>query len=399
MLSYISIGPKNSHGDCSVPQKIYFDESGFTGNNLLHPDQNYFSYASVATDDDEAKAFVESLITKYGIQGGELKGSKLVRFHKGRKAIDEIFDVFGDRLKVSVSNKKFALACKFHEYIFEPCYSKINSLFYGVGFHRFIANILYSEFIARGAGAEAIFSEFEELMRTKDESKLYEIFSSSIHPENSLVITQIREFAQLRAEDIRSELSSLSDVGVGKWILDLTNTALFSLLANWGIQYSEIIAICDPSKPLQQEQGIFNAMVGRTDNKIFSDLMGERHPITFNLAEPLRFSDSKTTHGIQIADAVAAAAIYVFTSAQNEQTQRWRSIICQIGHYGSIIPDGDELDLKDRRVQRNAILLLELHSRAKEGRSLTDGMPEYIRLISKRLATHPLVDSQVQRTK
>lgn len=373
-----------------MPQKIYFDESGFTGNNLLHPDQNYFSYASVATDDVEAESFVESLIAKYGIQGGELKGSNLVRFHKGRKAIDEIFDVFGDRLKVSISDKKFALACKFHEYIFEPCYSDINSIFYGVGFHRFIANILYVEFVARGAGAEAIFAEFEDLMRTKDESKLNGIFSSSAHPENSPVITQIREFAQYRADDIRSELTSLGDVGVGKWVLDLTNTALFTLLANWGTQHPEITAICDPSKPLQQDQGIFETMVGRNGGQVFSDLMGERHPITFNLTEPLRFADSKTTHGIQIADAVAAAAVHVFSGAQDEHAQRWRPIIGQIGHYGSIIPDRDEVNLKDRRVQRNAILLLELHCRAKERRSLIEGMSEFVQVVSQRLVTHPL---------
>jgi hypothetical protein len=38
-----------------MAQKIYFDESGFTGNNLLNEKQNYFAYASVATNPDEVK--------------------------------------------------------------------------------------------------------------------------------------------------------------------------------------------------------------------------------------------------------------------------------------------------------------------------------------------------------
>ena len=148
-----------------MPQKIYFDESGFTGNNLLHPDQKFFAYASVATSDDEAEEFVRRVIEKYGVQGGELKGSKLVKFARGRKVIDEILERFGGKIKISISDKKFALACKLFEYIFEPSISDINSLFYGVGFHKYIANILYLEFSARGAGAEEIFREFEELMR------------------------------------------------------------------------------------------------------------------------------------------------------------------------------------------------------------------------------------------
>ncbi|WP_435851570.1 DUF3800 domain-containing protein [Streptomyces thermolilacinus] len=58
-----------------MSQRIYFDESGYTGNNLLHPKQNYFAYASVATDDDEARLWVERMIKKYNIQGGELKAA------------------------------------------------------------------------------------------------------------------------------------------------------------------------------------------------------------------------------------------------------------------------------------------------------------------------------------
>ncbi|WP_237173553.1 DUF3800 domain-containing protein [Paracandidimonas lactea] len=377
-----------------MPQKIYFDESGFTGNNLLHPDQSFFAYASVATDDQEAKDFVESLIARHGIQAGELKGSKLLRFNRGRKAIDEILSHFGSRLKLSVSDKKFALACKFHEYIFEPCFSDINSLFYGVGFHRFIANVLYAEFVARGAGADEIFSEFEDLMRSKDGKKLSSLFSSSVHPENSPFITQIREFAQFRANDVRDELESIGNAGVGKWILDLTNTALFTLLANWGTEHDEITAVCDPSKPLQHDQELFTTMIGRKD-RVFSDAFGENHPITFNLSGPIQFADSKKTHGIQIADAVAAAAVYVFSGAKDEQAKRWREIIARVGHYGSVIPDLDEVNLRGIRAQRNAILLRELHSRAKAGKSLTDGMPEYVKLISRRLTSHPMQVSPI----
>ncbi len=69
---------------------------------------------------------------------------------------------------------------------------------------------------------------------------------------------------------------------------------------------------------------------------------------------------------------------------------KWRKALPHIGHYGSIIPDLDEINLKDVRAQRNAVLLLELHSRAKKGLSLTQGMGDYVRLVSQVLLTHPL---------
>lgn len=373
----------------TMPQQIYFDESGFTGNNLLHPHQPYFAYGSIATDDLEAKEFVTALIKKYGIQGGELKGSRLVQFNKGRKAVDEIFNRFEGRIKLSVSEKKYALACKFFEYIFEACISDINSLFYGIGFHKFIANMLYVEFLAREAGAEHIFGDFESLMRSRNKEGLEAVFSSSTHPENSPILVQIREFAQHRAEDIRAELASLGDDGVGKWILDLTNSALFTLLANWGLEFEQVTAICDHSKPLQHEQSLFNVMINRQDRQ-FSAAFGKEHPITFNLSGPIQFSDSKTTYGIQLADAVSAAAVYALTNTGNEHVERWRALIPAIGHYGSIFPEFDTLNLKDLSAQRNAVVLMELHSRAKGERHLTEGMPEYLHFVNQRLLTHPI---------
>jgi hypothetical protein len=373
-----------------MAQRIYFDESGFTGNNLLDPEQRLFAYASVATDRQEAKYVVEDLIRRYQIQGGELKGGRLVKSRNGRKAIDEILDYFGKRLKISISDKRYALACKFHEYIFEPCYSTINSLFYRIGFHRFIANMLYVEFGARSAPAEEIFRKFEELMRTKDEAYLESIFLNSDHPAVSPIVADICEFARYRADDIRAELAALGGQGEGKWILDLSKTALFTLLANWGVEYNRITAVCDASKPLGEDQAIFNAMIDRQE-QVFSDLFGCRRPITFNLTGPIKFADSSLTHGVQIADAVAAAAVYVFSGATDVHAMKWRMILPPISPYASVVPDFDEVNPHDIKVQRNALVLSELHSRAKEGRSLVEGMVEFIQVASTKLVTDPIL--------
>lgn len=373
-----------------MPQKIYFDESGFTGNNLLHPRQNYFAYASVATDDDEAQETVERLIKQYNIQGGELKGANLVKFAKGRRLITEVLGTFDGRIKISVSDKKFALAAKFHEYIFEPCYSDVNSLFYGIGFHRFIANVLYMEFIARGAGAEELFAEFEALMRDGSGQNLTTIFSSSAVSEHSETIRLIREFAQKRHQDIQGELEALADSNTGKWVLDLTNSALFTLLANWGAEYDVLTAVCDHSKPLQHNQELFTAMVGNT-KRLFTEVGGEQHPITFNLSGPIEFATSHDSHGIQIADAIAAAAVYVFSGATDESADRWRHIIARHANYGSVVPDMDEVRLELKHAQRNALLLQYLHQRAMKNLSLTDGVQWVIAHLTRSLRSSPLL--------
>ena len=80
------------------------------------------------------------------------------------------------KMRVSVSDKKYALAGKFFEYIFEPSLARINSVFYKLNFHKFVSTMLYLEFVSRGAYAEELFEEFESLMRTGDFDGLKTLF-------------------------------------------------------------------------------------------------------------------------------------------------------------------------------------------------------------------------------
>jgi len=372
------------------PVKIYFDESGFTGNNLLHPNQTIFSYGSVQVEEDEAHEFVQSIIRKYNVQGGELKGKNLIKYNKGRRALSEILSHFNDRMKASVSEKKYALAAKFFEYIFEPLLQRNSYLFYKLDFHRFISNILYVELIDRGAGAENIFEDFERLMRTGDFERLYSLFSSSTHPEVSPILSQIREFAMLNRSTIADELNGYVGEGAGKWVLDLTDTALFSLLAEWGQEHDQLTAICDQSKPLSAIQTLFDVMINRTDKK-YSLLGNKETPITFNLSESLKLVDSKATPGVQIADCIASAFAYaVNRTVTDDYGLEWRQYIKSSIINGSVFADLNFVDFDKLSVQRNAVILLKLLERSKRGLDLLEGMPEYVAMISEALIFNPM---------
>lgn len=369
---------------------LHFDESGFTGNNLLHEQQKIFCYASVECPHEEAKGFVEYIIQKYRIQNGEIKGGKLLKGVRGRRAIDEIIQNFKGRFKISVSDKKYALAGKFFEYIFEPAIQSSNSIFYNINFHRFVSNMLHVEFTVRGAMAEEIFEDFEKLMRTGDFEGLKSLFSASKDEGISPVLEKICDFAIHNKESVIHELNGYIGEGAGKWVLDLTNTALYSLLAEWGQEYDQLTTYCDQSKPLSEDQEIFNAMLNRED-KQYSNIAGKKSPITFNLKEPLKLVDSKGVHGIQLADAVAGAFAYACNHEnQDEYAKKWRGMIEEHVIFGSVFQDYDYLDLSKLEVQRNALLLQELTERSKNGISLTEGIGEYIALLTVALRDNPL---------
>jgi hypothetical protein len=370
-------------------QQIYCDESGFGGNNLLHPHQPFFVYASVAVSHEEAASTVDELIRTFGIQGGELKGCNLVKHNRGRQAMTTVLDRFHDRIKVTVYDKKYALACKFFEYIFEPTISEVNSLFYGIGFHKFISNVLHMHFLSEAKYAEEIYMDFQNLMRTYEESIATHLFSDSRLPDIPPVLENIKNFTRQNLKSISEELGHLRGSDIGKWILDLSDASLHTLLSHWAESYSQLDVYCDHSKPLEEVLGIFDMMVGREDRTYF-EFGGKKRLLTYNLKDKIKLVDSKTYHGVQLADVAAAAFAYIFHKPGEECSRKWRKkYFLECVHEDSILPDFELVDLSKPDVVRNALLLEELCSRSNEGRSLTEGIGEYIAYITHRIRYDP----------
>ncbi|HEX7648533.1 MAG TPA: hypothetical protein VF450_14095, partial [Noviherbaspirillum sp.] len=139
------------------------------------------------------------------------------------------------------------------------------------------------------------------------------------------------------------------------------------------------------SKPLLESPDFFNGMVGRKGETLFVDSPTGKQPITFNLTGPIVFANSKLEPGIQIADTIAAAAVFAITNTGDKLADKWREMLPEIASYGSILPDYAHLDLDKLSAKRNALILIELHSRAMKEQSLIEGMPEYVAWMTRAL--------------
>jgi hypothetical protein len=358
------------------PQEIYCDESGFTGNNLLNKNQPYFTYASIAIRNEEAKDFVDQLISDFNIQGGELKGQRLLKYNKGKKAITKILENYHKKIQVSVFHKTYSLACKFFEYIFEPVVKKNNLLFYKIGFHKFISNILYLELMARSQYTESVFEEFEIFMRRFDISELRFLSNSIILPNISPILEDIKSFFLYNRKAIIEEIDSLR--GHDKnWTLDLTDTALFNQLAEWGERFYQLDVYCDKSEPLKHTQEMLTVMINR-EEKLYNTLLDKTRPITFNLAREIQFVDSKLFPGIQIADTIAATFAYIFEKENDDYIEKWRKFLPYSLSPISVLPEIDHIDLTTLSAKVNVLLLKEVVFRSKNFMPILDGLPEFI---------------------
>jgi hypothetical protein len=359
---------------------IYCDESGFSGNNLLDREQEFFVFASLGMESEEACSLVTQAAKDFDLQGNELKGSNLLKTPRGRRAVSFLIKRSASRAKVLVHLKKYALASKFFEYIFEPTFSDCNSLYYQVNFHRFISHVLYCWFVARQESAEQLFEEFSQMMRSLDPNKMVGSFPRDVLLINTDdVINQITLFAFLNRRPVIEELSVIrGNWGEQNWVLDLTMSSLFSLLSLWAEKYEVLEVYCDESKPLKAEVSFLDHMVGREERIRFGWPGGKERLVTFNLARSPKLVDSRQCPGIQIADVVAATLAWTMRNSATKEARRWyealRACICE----DSILPDEAHLDLTQQEPFVNALILNELVDRSLKKQNLCRGMAEFI---------------------
>jgi hypothetical protein len=366
---------------------IYLDESGFSGNHLLDESSPLFVFASVAMPAQQADAYVDKVIRDFRIQGRELKGKNLTKTPNGHKAIKQILaDCLGQTNSL-VIEKSFALACKLFEYIFEPVISESSTLFYEIGFHKFVANLLYVEALVTGKGlAREVLSDFQKMMRERDVDGLNGLFGVPSIPETSNRISeQILTFALGHREAILEELNAIRTMGpFGNWVLDVSSTSVDSLLCYWGEKFDELEVYCDKSKPLEALPSAFEWMVGRAD-KSYLTVNGRRRLMTYNLARPVVFVDSAVYKGIQLADVIASGLLYALRHREKAECLDWLQMFDAAGaiNLDSITPQTECLDLDRPEVVTNYTVLIKLIESTLNGHDVLDGMAEFISIVRR----------------
>lgn len=246
---------------------IFCDESGFTGQNLLNPDQRFFAYGSVAISPTEAAELVTQTIRDFRVQGHELKGKNLLRHPSGRKAAIALIRQLGERSRVVLVNKQYALAGKLFEYTFEPLLSDISTALYGVSFQKFIANLVYVCSLAGHGRARDFADRFEKGVRGEEESLKSFL---SLHSPNSGddPIEALISFCVFHRDAILRELREAK--GAVPWLLDITGSSLNSLLTDWGRRADQLRVVCDESGPLASAASYFDVWIGREDKRSFA---------------------------------------------------------------------------------------------------------------------------------
>ncbi len=123
---------------------LYFDESGFTGYNLLDERQPVFAIASTDLSSSISREILCEAFPRY--QGEEFKFTKLWRSKRNRERFPEFgrrMAAYSDRIYVWRVDKRFAVLTKIIDYLIEPGVTEAGFDFYADGFSLNYANYIH----------------------------------------------------------------------------------------------------------------------------------------------------------------------------------------------------------------------------------------------------------------
>ncbi len=361
---------------------VYCDESGFSGPNLFHDFQRYFVYAGVSMTPEAAAEAVARIKTDLGLTPEqEIKFENLENNKPGKAAIRWLLANHAAEVAVFYADKRFAAAGKFFEYTFEPILQPLKPLFYGVGFHRFVANLLFDAWRCGEKAARELIEDGQELIRNKSPEKLTRLLRLPLHlPDGDDPLTAIAAICAAYRDAIMHEIAGMdADEVATTWTNDLSDTALLTILEHWGEGGDELEVYCDDSKPLIASAARLMEIAQTEDPEIFDTTQPPPCPVKF--AKPIEIVDSKGAQvGVQLADLFAGATRFSLMKPKHRSSQEWWPLVEPRLISRCVIAQPHLLNVDYPEPVVNSCILSELGQRARAGQDPLVGMPWFIHM-------------------
>ncbi|UQQ12623.1 DUF3800 domain-containing protein [Xanthomonas arboricola] len=281
------------------------DESGYTGHDLLNPEQRFQGATAIAIDDDETKRLIREHFPK--LQADELKYRALARRPANRPRLMALQrDVLTHHRCVTyVCYKRYLLLLMFMDYAVEPFYYERGMDFYEDGQNYSLASLLHvTGPTLLGAGAlNRLLASFQRAVKEKSSEALADLVTAARASRWQELPEALGPLAQFAAPEC---LQAIATPGV-------TTDAAFVVLQSL---VSRMEAIADGPYRVEHDQS--NNLL--TYHDLLERYIRHEDVITFRQSEiasitfPLKLQsvtqvDSKSSPAVQLADVMIGAAI------------------------------------------------------------------------------------------
>lgn len=296
------------------PRSLFFDESGFTGHNLLDREQPIFTIASTDISADLAKDILQTSFPNY--RGAEFKFTNIWRSNSNRSGLIR----FAERLRgierhtfTWMIDKKFGALTKVIDFLIEPIITNAGYDFYADGFSAKYANYIYFGLTNIGHPGlyEAILSAYQEFSRNPSRKTLARLATRLGLMANS-VDEPLRVFLeQMHSGAVHFEKFHNLDTFVGSDELQLTS--MLAVIAHWRqIYFEDFIVLHDASSNFFRQRELWTRITNARVPEQLHPTSGGTH-----MQFPLRVSstiavDSKDHYQVQFCDVLAGLAAKYF---------------------------------------------------------------------------------------
>lgn len=300
---------------------LFFDESGYTGKNLLDEDQPVFTLASANIQDCEAGELLKSIFPNYD-NYGEFKFSKA----GNRKSYQENFLKFSEEIG-KIKEKFFVCVCekKFFAFggavntLLTPIHNRTGKDFFANGMNHISNNTLYRD-IKKFCGEESLeefVKKYHQFSYSPSNDSLLELRESVRHvakkcPEPAKLVFSIMAFG---ATDYLNHhnFNSQSDRN------DIQFLFMLNSIRRWRNRTKDNIKVVhDESKYFQGWKDLWEKF---TSPKIPSGIIMDSNNCPF-IEFPLRVTktsseDSKKSYSLQLCDIIAGLTARCWVANSN----------------------------------------------------------------------------------
>jgi hypothetical protein len=285
-------------------RSVYIDESGYTGADLLNPEQPFQAASAIYISEEEAKILINKHFPR--LRSDELKYKKLARREGNWDSLlalqKDILDNY--ECVTYICDKRYVLILHFLDYAVEPFYFDKGQDFYKDGANYALASLAY--YAGEMLLGNDSFSEILKLFQLAINSKTTDSISALIEAIRRSNWKKFPEcFAPLSFED-KSCIDAIKCKGSSS---DAAFVVLFSLISRLEAVMKDEYAIKhDTSKNLEQYDIILQKMIAHENHVSFKKT--EATTLTFPLKlKSVEQIDSKKSFGVQLADVLVGGII------------------------------------------------------------------------------------------
>ncbi len=303
---------------------IYLDETGYTGQDLLNPDQPILVAASTNIADDVAASLVQECFPN--VQARELKHSRLCMRKRGQDQIIRLLRSIqqrADSFAVSVAHKEFVLVGLLIDFWVEPALHADGINLYERGANMGLCNLthLILKNLLPADECKKLLVRAQKMLRNKS-VQAYEAFGRSLRAaqkhskpvDDILDYIVVSDFKLGGYEHLRSLPDRLTDLGT---------YYLMEQVSHWSNRTDRAIDIVhDESSALAREQQVWDVILG--PDAPHAVVGQDRRTVSFPLrVDSIRRANSRDHLQLQIADVLAGAfATYMRNRANGETSYR-----------------------------------------------------------------------------